>query len=52
MHLYNDDLDISIYEGLESIPAFNPDREGDNPPPEVGAFRGNLKLPMRIDLYP
>jgi NAD(P)H-dependent FMN reductase len=34
------DLALTIYEGLEALPHFNPDRDGDHPPESVTEFRG------------
>lgn len=33
------DMDFTAFEGLGYLPHFNPDSDGDSPPPEVAAFR-------------
>ena len=34
------DVDVTIYEGLEALPHFNPDRDDEHPPASVTEFRG------------
>jgi NAD(P)H-dependent FMN reductase len=41
--LFSDKLDITIFNGLDSIPHFNPDLDNDIPPEAVIAFRKQLK---------
>jgi chromate reductase len=36
-------VEVSIYEGLDQLPPFNPDLDSDTPPMPVGAFRAALK---------
>jgi NAD(P)H-dependent FMN reductase len=39
--LYSDKIDMNIFEGLASLPAFNPN-EADRPIPEVTQFRQHI----------
>jgi NAD(P)H-dependent FMN reductase len=41
--LYGKRINFQILESLENIPAFNPDLDGDNPPPPVTTFRQELR---------
>jgi chromate reductase len=41
--LYSEKLDIKIYEGLSSLPHFNPDDDTDDPPALIKDFRQQLK---------
>lgn len=36
-------VEVEIFSELEAMPAFNPDRENDEPPPSVAHFRAGLK---------
>lgn len=38
-----DIVDVSIYDGLADLPAFNPDHDGESPPAAVSAFRSALQ---------
>jgi len=42
IELYNDQLDIQIFEGLDQIPHFNPDLDVESPPANVRLFRKQL----------
>lgn len=41
--LYNDRLDISVYNELAALPQFNPDLDNDHPPAGISAFREKLQ---------
>jgi chromate reductase len=41
--LYDDHLSIRIFEGLDEIPHFNPDLDGELPPQDVSLFRSQIK---------
>jgi chromate reductase len=34
---------VELYDGIDRLPFFNPDLDGDEVPPEVEAFRANLR---------
>lgn len=38
-----DHLELSLYEGLGELPHYNPDLDGDSPPPAVLDYRARLK---------
>jgi Predicted flavoprotein len=38
-----DIVDVSIYDGLAGLPAFNPDHDGQSPASAVSAFRSALQ---------
>jgi chromate reductase, NAD(P)H dehydrogenase (quinone) len=38
-----DIVDVSIYDGLADVPAFNPDHDGESPAAAVSAFRSALQ---------
>lgn len=48
--LASDSIDFQIYEGLASLPFFNPDLDGEGaiPPPEVQKFRGEIEKAQAI----
>ncbi len=37
------DIDVALFGQIESIPAFNPDREMDTPPPSVDTLRASVR---------
>ena len=43
IQLYSDKANIEIFDGLLTIPHFNPDLDTDNPPEHVSNFRRKLK---------
>jgi chromate reductase len=38
-----DDVDVLVFDGLESLPHFNPDRDRDDPPAAIAAFRALVR---------
>jgi len=43
IELYKAKADIQVFEGLDQIPHFNPDRDDEHPPKQVSFFRRQVK---------